>query len=51
MLSYLGNNDYLCILKYKNKPIKGYNMDLLHVIAVIVLVAIGGYIYWNKRHG
>ena len=26
-------------------------MDTLHIIAVVALIIIGGYIYWNKTRG
>jgi len=26
-------------------------MDTLHIITVVALVLIGGYIYWNKTRG
>ena len=26
-------------------------MDILHIIAVVALMIIGGFIYWNKTRG
>lgn len=26
-------------------------MDWLHIAAVVALIVIGGFIYWNKRQG
>jgi hypothetical protein len=31
--------------------IKVVTMDILHIIAVVALVVIGGVIYWNKTRG
>jgi hypothetical protein len=30
---------------------RGVTMDTLHIITVVALVLIGGYIYWNKTRG
>ena len=49
--AYFQKSSYFCKWNDMTKQKKGLTMGILDIIAVVALVIIGGFIYWNKKRG